>query len=359
MSDIRQPWLGVAASAAVIVTSVLAMLPLSYATLGGVVADVMMCTIPFTAVVSSFWQGRQPRAIAELRQPLRGFAFLGLAAVVAVVVYWCLQATIGGGQGATPVLAFGTIGSVVVTFVLVAAWGGWPFTLIPNPLLGGATLLVTAYVVTGLLLQVLDFSFLGGAFPGLDPAGPLPAWDGLVAAVTSLATLFAFLHLELWPFRRSPALLRQPVLGLVWTPAVLAIGCGLYYAGTRWLGLSPDTFLVSVPVPFMFGTVILLTMLEGSATARLHGLRRGFASLALAAVLGTLLARCFALLQPLLTPDVPANSLDQHLWLASALLAVTFPLLAMHHDFFGFWPLRAAPVPEREPDVEVAAPADR
>jgi hypothetical protein len=43
----------------------LAIAPWSYAALGGVVADAVMCSIPFTVVVGSFWHGLEPRLIAR------------------------------------------------------------------------------------------------------------------------------------------------------------------------------------------------------------------------------------------------------------------------------------------------------
>jgi hypothetical protein len=61
------------------------------------------------------------------------------------------------------------------------------------------------------------------------------------------------------------------------------------------------------------------------------------------------------MLMPILTPDVPAGELDQHLWLASALLGVTFPFLAMYNDLFQLWPLAPKTRPVQAP--EVAEPA--
>lgn len=254
-----------------------------------------------------------------------------------------LSATMGGGRGDTPILAFGIILSVVICFWLAVVWGGWPFTLVPDRLAGGTCLIVASYVLAGLLLRTFDFSFLAGQafYPGTDPSGPLPAWDGLVGGVTCLAVIFLFLHVDLWPMTRSPRLMRQPVLGATWSGLVLVVGVSGYLFGTRVLGMTPDAFLVTVPVPFMFGTVVLLTMLGGELTRRIRGLVRGVVSAALAMVFGTALARLYLLMQPLLTPDVPTadGPLDLHLWLASALLAVTFPTMAMYHDLFGFWPL--------------------
>ncbi len=342
MPGLRQPWLGLGATALTIALALLVIAPWSYATLAGVVADVTMCAIPFMVVVAGFWKGREPRPVALLSQPWRGLGLLGIAGLAAGATWAVLFATLGGGRGDTPFLAFGIILSIVVTFWLDVVWGGWPFTLVRNRIRGAIVLILSAYVFTGLLWHTLNFSAFAGQpfYPGMDPSGPIPAWDGLVAGVTCLATIFLFLHFDLWPLTRFPRIMRQPVLGLVWSVLLLAIGVPVYLFGTRVAGLSPDTFLVSVPVPFMFGTVVVLTMFQGSLTRHLTGRIRGLVSAVVAAVVGTALARLYLLLQPALTPDVPAASpLDQHLWLASALLAVTFTVMAMYHDLFGLWPL--------------------
>ena len=158
LTRLRQPWLGLGATTLTIALALLVIAPWSYATLAGTVADVTMCAIPFMVVVAGLWKGREPRPVALLGQPCRGLGLLGIAALVAGVTWVVLSATFGGGRGDTPFLAFGIILSIVVTFWLDVVWGGWPFTLIRNRLLGGMVLIVSAYVITGLLLHALDFS---------------------------------------------------------------------------------------------------------------------------------------------------------------------------------------------------------
>lgn len=128
MSLRKQPGLGVAATALIIVISLLVIAPMSWATFGGWVSFAMMCTIPFAIVVDAFWHGEQPAAVARLRQPARGVAYLAVTAVVGALVALCLWTTVGGSVSPpTPMLAQATILSVVVAFYLSIVWGGWPF----------------------------------------------------------------------------------------------------------------------------------------------------------------------------------------------------------------------------------------
>jgi hypothetical protein len=350
MSVRKQPWLGIATTALVIVLALLFIAPLSAATFGGWVSFTMMCAIPFAIVVGAYWRGEHPASIATLGQPVRGLAYLALTAVVAAVVAFVLWVTIGGSVGPpVPMLAQATILSVVVAFFMSIVWGGWPFSLIRNRLVSGLVLLAAGYVVAAVLFEVLfDYAWLKGApvyVAALDPTGLFNAWDATVVAVTALAVMFLTLHLDLWPLTRSAGLLKQPVLGLVWTALCLVVGVVLYYLGTRTLGMTPPDFLVTVPVPFIFGSVVLLNMLQHSVFAGRPQPVKGVLSAVTAMVVGTVLALLYRAVMPLVTGDLPSGpaTFDAELWLANALLAVTFPFLAFYGDYFQLWPFAKPP----------------
>ena len=208
--------------------------------------------------------------------------------------------------------------------------------------------------MTAVLFEVLfDYGWLSGApiyDASLDPGGLFNAWDATVVAVAALAVMFLMLHLDLWPLTRSAWLMRQPVLGLVWTALALAVAVVLYYLGTRTFGLTPPGFLVLVPVPFIFGSVVLLNMLQNSLFAGREQPVRGVLGAVTAAVVGTVLALLYRLVMPWVTGDLPSGpaTFDAELWLANALLAVTFPFLAFYGDYFQLWPFAKAPEPEAD-----------
>jgi hypothetical protein len=365
MSVRTQPWLGITATALVIVVALAFIAPLSWATFGGWVAFAMMCAIPFAIVVGVHWHGEHPPALARLRQPARGLAYLALTVVVAAVVAVGLWATIGGAVSPpVPMLAQATILSVVVAFWMAIMWGGWPFSLIRNRLVSGLALLVAIYVLAAVLFEVLfDYAWLRGApvyVASLDPGGLVNAWDATVVAVTALAVMFLTLHFDLWPMTKSAGVVRQPVLGVVWTAVALVIGVAAYYLGTRTFGMTPPGFLVTVPVPFIFGSVVLLNMLQGSLFGGRSQPAKGVLSSVTAMAVGTVLALLYRLVMPLVTGDLTsgAPTFDAELWLANALLAVTFPFLAFYGDYFQLWPLAKAPAPGGDGPREVETDTD-
>jgi hypothetical protein len=135
----------------------------------------------------------------------------------------------------------------------------------------------------------------------------------------------------------------------------VVIGAVVTYLGLHVAGMAAPTYLTTVPVPFLFGSILVLITLEGSLYSRLTQPVRGAASAATAAVVGLVLARLYTSLSGALSGDVPpgAPGFEGEIWLASALLAVTFPFLAFHADFFDKWPLRRA----ADATVEVAVDA--
>jgi hypothetical protein len=138
--------------------------------------------------------------------------------------------------------------------------------------------------------------------------------------------------------------MKQPVLGIVWTIAALVIGGGAYYIGVTVMQMDVVAFLVTVPIPFIFGTIFVLNMLQGSLFAKLTQPLKGVLNTVAAAVLGTLFAMMYKHLAELVTgkldPGPPAY--QSEIWLASALLSVTFPFLVAYADFFTMWPLQRA-----------------
>jgi uncharacterized membrane protein AbrB (regulator of aidB expression) len=102
--------------------------------------------------------------------------------------------------------------------------------------------------------------------------------------------------------------------------------------------------LVTVPIPFIFGTIFVLNMLQGSLFAKLTQPLKGVLNTVAAAVLGSLFGLLYRELTPVVTGKLDAGppAYQSEIWLASALLSVTFPFLVAYADFFTMWPLQRA-----------------
>lgn len=343
----RQPALGAASAVLVFVLSWLVIAVMGADVLLGWGSFVFMGAIPFGIVFGAFWKGTEPAGVARLRQPVRGVALVVIAAVVAAVVSLAAWAGLGGTVSPPPPMAAQPIiVSVVLTFCLAIALDGWPFSLLRHRLLGGVALLVTVYVLDVLVSRLMSFGFAAGEpfyRPELDPHGPVDAWTVVAVAVSALATMFYFLHFGGSPYRPRGT----PASGLAFAATCLVIAVVAERLGTAG-GMPTPTYLVTVPIPLLSGSIVVLTVFRGGLTERIRAPYGPIVSAVVATVLGLLLARLYVLVMPLLSgpqPAGPEGGFTAELWLANALLGVTFPLLAVHGDYFEFWPFARPPEP--------------
>jgi hypothetical protein len=322
----------------------------SFPMFAGWVSFYLLCIIPMEIIASVTWGAQQPPFVGALKQPAKGLAYVVICLLAGAIIAPIQFATVGKSIGPpTPMLMMCTIVSVVITFWLAIMWGGWPITkLIKNPVAAGLTLLVVCYVLNYLLFRIFfSYQFMAGApvyVPSLDPHGLFNAWYALVFYLTALMAMFVVIHFDLWPLTKSPAVMQQPILGIVWTLVALALGGVVFYTGVIALKMDPVAFMVRVPVPFIFGTIVVLNMMQGSMFAHLKQPVKGVVSTLAAAVIGSLLAMAYGLLVRVVTGQLNPGppSYDFEIWLASALLGVTFPFLIFHAEFFKLWPLKKA-----------------
>jgi hypothetical protein len=173
------------------------------------------------------------------------------------------------------------------------------------------------------------------------PSGLFNGVMALVFHVTALAVMFLVLCFDLWPLTTSPSVMKQPTLGLVWSAIALAGAALAMWVGVGVFGMDPMAFLTGVTAPFIFGTIIILNMLQNSLVGSMAQPAKGLVNAVAALATGVVLARLYESLAPTVTgalaPGPPAY--DMEVWLANALLSVTFPFLIYYAVFFGFWPL--------------------
>ncbi len=350
----KQPALGIVASILVMAFSLGFISLFDFDLFSGWVTYALICVIPIEIVVGISWQSN-PSFAQGLAQPVKGIVLVLFCMIIGAIVgpvYWTV---VGGGiSPPAPMLMICSIVLVVVMFWMAIMFGGWPFNaLIKNPIASGLTMLVACYAVNYLLFLVFfNFDFMAGApvyVASLDPGGMFNANNALVFYVTFIGVLFLLLHFDLWPLSTSPGLMKQPIMGIAWTILALVIGGGAYYIGVNMMGMDSQLFLIRVPIPFIFGTIIVLNMLHNSVFAKFTSQPvKGVLNSVLAMAIGSILAAFYSFLSPMVTGELnigpPTNDFER--WLASALLAVTFPFLIFYAEFFKMWPLGSEAKPE-------------
>jgi hypothetical protein len=347
MLGLKQPVLGIAAAILVMAISLGFISLFDFPTFGGWVSYLMVCIVPMQIVIGVTWGTNQPSFAAKQRQPVKGMLLAVLAVIVGAVVAPAYLAAAGGNMTPPgPVASHAIIVSVIVTFWASIMLGAWPFkALIKNEIGAGLAMLISCYVVNFLLFRLFfDYKFMQGApvyVASLDPHGMFNALNALVFYVTFLSIMFLMLSFDLWPLTKFPAVMQQPVLGIVWTAVCLALGGVVFWIGVSMMQMDVMVFMLAVPIPYIFGSIIVFNMLQNSVMAKLTQPAKGIANALLVVVVGTVLAQLYRALAPIVTGPLPSGppAYDLEIWLASALLAVTFPFLIFFAEFFKFWPL--------------------
>ena len=348
--NLKQPALGLVSTFLCCAVSLAFISLFDFPTFASWVSFYTMCVVIVQVMMLALWRLELPRFAAAQPQPLRGILLTLVALVGGAIVFGVSFMLVGGGiSPPAPMLVEFTIITVVMTFLVSIVWGGWPANaLVKNAMGAGLLQLAIGYVLNVVLFRTLfNYAFMQGApvyVASLDPQGAFSAAQMVPLYVTVLAAMFVVIEFDLWPLTKSPGVMKQPVLGVVWMLVNLALGGAVFYAGTVTFGMDPMMFLVTVPVAFIFGTIVVLNMCENSLFAKASQPVKGILNVVAAMAIGAALSYVYRMLMPSVTgalPSGPPTNAAQ-IWLASALLAVTFPLLVLHAAFFNFWPFRTA-----------------
>ncbi len=346
----KQPALGIAATVLIMALTLGFIHLFDFPTFAGWVGYLLLCTIPMQIMMIVTWGTQQPAFAGKAAQPLKGILLLLICVVAGLAIGAALIPMIGAGATPPgPIISHWVIVCVPVMFWAAIMWGGWPFTkLIKNPIAAGLAVVVAVYVVNHILFRVFfNYDFLSSApvyVASMDPHGMFNGWNALVFEVTALAGMFLVLAFDLWPMTTVPAIMQQPVLAIVWTAICLVFAAVAFQLGVNVFHMDVVRFLVRVTVPLIFGSIVVLNMLDNSLAARLKQPLKGIVNTVLIVVIGVGLARVYEALMPMVTGRLAYGppTYDFEIWLASALLSTTFPFLMFYLAFFGAWPLKAA-----------------
>lgn len=342
----RQPLLGIVATVLVVAAALAFSLAIGPTLLMSWVTLLFVAGVPAMIILMLALHGRFPARIAELRQPLRGFAFTVLTAAVAIPVGWLANAMLGAGMmPPTPLPVMYLILAVPVAIWLIVGFGAWPFSrLARSPGALAVSVLIAAYLLAWLLYRLLfDFHFLADApfYAALtDPAGMFMAWYPLTAALNMALLLLAMVLLDFWPLSpiaaRWPSLGSQPSRGLVLLAALGLTTAALWKIGMGGLGMDIVGYNVRVVISGIFGVFVVLVMFQGAPFIRIAQPWRGLVLIAAAILLAVCAYGLYARLVP---PELATAGSDSAVWIASAMLGVTFPVMVIWADFLGLWPL--------------------
>jgi hypothetical protein len=339
------------------------------ATLSTWIALLFTNAVPAMVVLDLGLHLEFPAALTRVSRPVRGLLFVGMAALASAVVSPLMIVLVGGGvTPPDPFAVLFAVQTVPVALVLVILFRCWPFTALTKH--KGAIALGTfglTYLVTWVVFRVFfDFGFLKGApvyLERLDPKGLFSAWPSAAFVITIAALLLCFVLFDFWPLSvlaaRRPSVGKEPVFGLLGLAVVLLVTLVVWGIPVGLAGVDPVVYLVRVPVSLIFGVFIVLALFQGFGFRRLKQPVKGLAMTAAVIVAAAAVQVLYQAVAHLIAPAMHAGapSYERELWIATAMLGVTFPVIVVFCGALGFWPLEPRPGGDELPVAETPGAA--
>jgi hypothetical protein len=325
-------------------------------------AELSMCCIPFMIIAGMVWGGNYPAPAASLSQPLKGLYLLLLTMIVGALVAGYSIKTVGGfATPPTPPLIFFTIMSVIMTFWCVVVWGCWPAAGIKgnHPAFVGFGTLIISYALAFVLWKLLfNFDFMKDApfyNAVMPPSGAFFAFSSLAFFLTCLAVILAWVELDFWPLSamaaKAPALAKQPLWGIIVSIVVCVIAYIVKMIFVDKMGMDVFVYSLKVPICLIFGQFIMLLVMQTWPVQTVKQPVKGIVLIILNIILALVMYQLYHYFMVSIAgqlpggPVPPPDTYVKELWIATALLGFTFPIIASYTGFFNFWPL-SEPKPE-------------
>jgi hypothetical protein len=351
--EIKQPLLGILGTVAVLFIAFGIITWFKPETFIPWAGELAMCLIPFLIIAGMVWQTNYPAPAAKLEQPLKGLYLLLLSMIVgSLVAAWSIKTVGGFVVPPTPPLIFFTIMTVIMTFWCVVVWQCWPAAGIKgnHPAFVGFGTLIVSYAVALILFRTLfNFDFMKGApfyAAVMPPSGAFNAFSSLAFFLTALAVILAWVELDFWPLSlippKAPAFGKQPIWGIVVSIVVIIVAYIVQSIFVGSLGMDVFVYTLKVPICIIFGEFIMLLLMQTSPVQTVKQPGKGIILIILNIILAVVmyyLYLWFSLLIAGRLPSGPTTGYVQELWMATALLGFTFPVIAIYTGFFNFWPL--------------------
>jgi len=312
------------------------------------VGTFFMCATPFQIMMAVVWRHEIPAPVARMAQPLKGLTLTAMFLLAGVILMPTLLYTVGQGV-LTPMFVHYVIQSVGVGLLVIIIFGGWPVTkLTDNNILLGVGIVIYCYLLNFVLFKLFyHYNFFEGApfyTAALDPGGLFNGITALTFAVTAVAMVMVVIMFEMWPVSKLVQPDNQPVFGVLGTVYILVISAAVYYLFVAVIGMEPMDFMVKGPVCVIFGAFLVDNMMQFQLFAGMPQPAKGIAKSAVCLIAAAGMYQLYRAVLPLFVgSDLsvgPEGGYAQEVWIATAMLGITFPVINIVSGAFEFWPVR-------------------
>lgn len=342
---------GIAGLILVLLIAALCIFPFEHHFFTDWVATAFMAATPAQVILGLLWHNAKPEWVNRYSAVGKGVALTAITVCAGVMVMGLILLLVSGGHGITPMLVQFTIMTVVAVLWLVAVWGCWPFTVISSDstVYGLLTLLGAYLLAYGLWIVFFDYSVLAKIghphyYADIHPRGLFDMWQAMTFFVTTAAVIVIHLLFDFWPVDKLSKGAGQPLRGLIATVYIVVLSWGIRALFVGGLSMGLVEYMIRVPVCLIFGAFIVNNMMQFSLFSSLAQPRRGLLLTGLAALVGVLMYSLYSWASQLHTGQVlgmgPEHGFAREIWIASAMLGITFPIIFVVSGFFAFWPIK-------------------
>jgi hypothetical protein len=166
--------------------------------------------------------------------------------------------------------------------------------------------------------------------------------------LTCLTVILAWVELDFWPLSLIPAKApffgKQPVWGIVVSALVLLFAYIVQSIFVGGKGKDPFIYAVKVPICVIFGEFIMLLLMQTAPVQTVKQPIKGIVLVILSIILSIIMYHLYAWFSTLIAGPLPSGPPGYvlELWIATALLSFTFPVIAIYTGHFNYWPLTEA-----------------
>jgi len=308
----------------------------------------LMCATPFQIMMAVVWRHEYPGFIAKVAQPAKGLVLTGLFLLAGVVFTPLLLYTFGQGV-LSPIYIHLIVLSVPTSLFVLIVFGSWPVSqFTSNPLIVGIGTLIYCYVLNYLIfITFFNYNFFADApfyAASIAPEGLFHGITALTYAVTAASCLMVFLMFDMWPVVKFCPPDKQPVFGLIATSLILIVAGFVYSIFVGYLGMEPMDYMTRGPVCIIFGAFIVDNMMQFQLFANMQQPVKGVVKSTVCLVCAFVMFLLYEAVAPLISGmnllGGPENNYAKEVWIATAMLGVTFPTINVISGAFDFWPIK-------------------
>lgn len=315
------------------------------------VGTAFIAATPTQIIIGLLWHNGKPEFANRFSTPVKGLILTLITIIAGAIFFAGMLFFVGGGHGISPMLIQYAIMTVVVTIWMVPIWQCWPATLLTkDPFKFGIIALLLSYVIAYVLWQLFfDYAMLAkighpAYHADIDPQGIFDMWLATTYFVTTAGVIVVHTLFDFWPVNKLAKSAVQPLRGIIATLYILALSWLIRTIFVDGIGLDQVDFMVRGPVCMIFGTFLVNNMMQFQLFTKLAQPVKGLVLLACAIVAALIMHELYVLASSLHTgSDLitgPSRGYARELWIASAMLGVTFPIVFVVSGFFNFWPIR-------------------